>query len=95
MFYYSVPVAAPQSRTVLSSDADASSLELGEKATDKTSLLCPSSVCYSAPVAASQSRTVESLDADASSLELVEKATDLTTPLCPLSVCCSMVNRSA
>jgi hypothetical protein len=42
-------VAASQSRTVLSSDADASSLESGEKATDKTISLCPSSVRCSAP----------------------------------------------
>ena len=93
MFYYSTPVAASQSRTVLSSDADASSLESGEKATDRTESRCPSSVCCSAPVAASQSRTVLSLDADASSLESGEKATDRTQLLCPLSVCCSMPNR--
>jgi hypothetical protein len=40
-------VAVSQSRTVLS-DADASSLESGEKATDRTLPLCPS-VCCSAP----------------------------------------------
>jgi hypothetical protein len=76
MFYYSALVAASQSRTVLSPDADASSLESGEKATDRTQLLCPSSFCSSALVAASQSRTVLSPDADASSLELGEKATE-------------------
>jgi len=58
MFYYGVPVAAPQSRTLPSSDAVASSLESGEKATELTELLCPSSACCSAPVAMSQSRTV-------------------------------------
>jgi hypothetical protein len=75
MFYDSMPVAIPQSCTLLP-DADASSLESGEKATDLTMSLCPSSVCCSAPVAASQSRTVLSSDADASSLESGEKATD-------------------
>ena len=49
MFYYRVLVAVSQSRTVLSNDADASSLESGEKATDLTVPLCPSSVCCSAP----------------------------------------------
>ncbi len=49
MFYYSVTVAVPQSRTVLSLDANASSLESSEKATDKTILLCPLSVYYSMP----------------------------------------------
>jgi hypothetical protein len=38
-----VPVAAPQSCTVSSPNADASSLELGEKATDMTEPLSPSS----------------------------------------------------
>jgi hypothetical protein len=69
-------MAASQSRTVLSYDADASSLESGEKATERTRSLCPSSVCCSAPVAASQSRTALSYDADASSLESGEKATE-------------------
>ena len=95
MFYYSVLVATFQSRTVLSSDADASSLESGEKATEQTTPLCPSSVRCSAPVAASQSRTVLSRDADASSLESGEKATDQTTLLCPSSVRCSAPNRFA
>ena len=95
MFYYSAPVAAPQSRTVMSIDADASSLELAEKATEITQWLCPLSVCCSAPVAASQSRTVSSSDADASSLESAEKATHQTAPLCSLSVCYSILNRLA
>ena len=64
--------------TVLSADADASSFESCEKATDLTQSLCPSSVCCSVPVAASQTLTVSSLDADASSFESCEKATDLT-----------------
>ncbi len=92
MFYYSVLVAASQSRTVVSFDADASSLESGEKATDQTQPLCPLSVCCSEPVTASQSRTVVSSDADASSLESGEKATDLTQLLCALKFCCSMPN---
>jgi hypothetical protein len=54
---------------------------LGEKATEVTEALCPSSVCCSLPVAVSQSRAVLSTDADASSLELGEKATDLTEAL--------------
>jgi hypothetical protein len=58
MFYVSVSMAAPQIRTVLSCEADASNFESGEKATDQTELLCPSSVCSSVPVAVSQSRTV-------------------------------------
>jgi hypothetical protein len=41
----SVPVAASQTLTVLSSDADASSFESCEKATDLIGPLCPSSVC--------------------------------------------------
>jgi hypothetical protein len=73
MFYYSVPVAAPQSRTVLSSDPDASSLKSGEKATDQTRPLCLLSVCNSTLVAVSQSCTVSSSDADANSLEFGEK----------------------
>jgi hypothetical protein len=42
-------VAVSQSCTVLSRDANASSLESGEKATELTSLLCPSSVYFSMP----------------------------------------------
>ena len=41
----SVPVSADQSRTVLSSDPDATSLESGENATEVTQFLWPSSVC--------------------------------------------------
>ena len=93
MFYYSVPVAAPQSRTVLSSDADTSSLEPGEKATEMTEPLCSSSICSSAPVAAFQNHIVLSVDTDASSLESGEKATDQTGPLCPSIVCSSVPNR--
>jgi hypothetical protein len=70
----------------MSADADASSFESCEKATEWTQSLCPSSVCCSVPVAASQSRTVLSKDADASSFESCEKATERTQSLCPSSV---------
>jgi hypothetical protein len=80
MFYYNVPVAAPQSRTVLSVDTDASSLESGEKATKLTRPLCFLSVCSNASVVASQSRTVLFSDADASSFESGEKATSQCCP---------------
>ena len=78
--------AASQSLTVLSSDADATSLPSGEKATALTELEWPSSVCSAAPVAASQSLTVSSSDADATSLPSGEKATALTQPEWPSSV---------
>lgn len=42
------PVPASQSRTVLSSEADAISWPSGEKATALTQLECPSSVCSKA-----------------------------------------------
>jgi anti-sigma-K factor RskA len=64
--------------TVLSIDADASSFESGEKATDLTQSLWPSSVCWREPVAVSQILTVLSIDANASSFESGEKATELT-----------------
>src|SRR5207248_7963873 len=62
------PVAASQSRTVLSSghnhdpEPDATVWPSGEKATALTDDVWPSSVCRAAPVAASQSRTVLSSD---------------------------------
>src|SRR6187402_1108750 len=83
----SVLVAASQTLTVLSPDADASSFESCEKATDLTQLLCPSSVCCSVPVATSQTLTVLSDDADASSFESCEKTAEKTELLCPSSVC--------
>ena len=82
-------VAASQSRTVSSSEADASSFELCEKATELTEPSCPSSVCCSVPVATSQSRIVPSHNADASSLESGEKATDKVS-LCPSTICYSV-----
>ena len=86
------PVAESQSRTVLSSEADATSLPSGEKATALTSSKWPSSVCSAAPVAKSQSRTVLSREnmppeADATSLPSGEKATVLTPFEWPSSVC--------
>jgi hypothetical protein len=59
------PVTKSQSLTVLSSDADATSLPSGENATARTSAEWPSSVRRAAPVAESQSLTVSSQDADA------------------------------
>ncbi|RYP61063.1 hypothetical protein DL771_010262 [Monosporascus sp. 5C6A] len=81
------PVAASQSRTVLSLKADVSILPSGEKATALTQPLCPLSVCRCAPVAASESRTVLSPEADPSVLPSGEKATALTESVCPFSVC--------
>jgi hypothetical protein len=89
-YYYSVPIAVSQIRTVLSSDADASNFELYKKATNWTELLYPLSVCYSVPIAASQIRTILLLDADASSFESYKKATNKTTLLYSLSVCYSI-----
>ena len=82
-----VPVEASQILTVLSSDADATSVESGENATELTELLCPLSVCVQVPVAASQILTVLLCDADATSVESGENAAEVTVSLCPLSVC--------
>ena len=71
------PLLASQILTVLS-DADASRAESGEKATDKTESLWPSSVCRHSPLLAPQILTVLSTDADASRAESGEKATDKT-----------------
>ena len=62
--YSAAPVAESQSMTVLSHDADATSLPSGENATPQILSKWPSSVCSAAPVAASQSLTVLSCDAD-------------------------------
>ena len=85
--WWQEPVLVSQILTVWSHDADASSFESCEKATEVTTLLWPSSVCWRAPVLASQTLTVLSLDADASSFESCEKATELTQWLWPSSVC--------
>ena len=76
--YWREPVAASQTLTVLSRDADASSFESCENATDMTTSLWPLSVCWREPVAVSQTLIVLSPDADASSFESCEKATDMT-----------------
>src|SRR5277367_3695402 len=82
-----LPLLASQILTVLSTDADASRAESGEKATDLTELLWPSSLCRHLPLLASQILTVLSSDADASRAESGEKATDQTESLWPSSVC--------
>ena len=64
------PEPASQSLTVLSAEADASSLLSGEKATALTPELCPSRVYSCAPEPASQSPSSE---ADASISELMER----------------------
>jgi hypothetical protein len=73
------PRAASQSRTVLSSELDPTSLLSGEKAIELTRSEWPlsGSPC-GAPVAASQSRTVLSSEPDAISLPSGEKTTELT-----------------
>ena len=75
------PVAASQSLTVLSFDADASVFESWENATDMTKLVWPLSVAVQSPVAASQSLMVLSCDADATVFESWENATELTEPV--------------
>jgi hypothetical protein len=82
-----VPMAASQSRTVLSYEADATVVPSGEKATDMTESLWPLRVCLWAPMAASQSRTVLSFEADATVVPSGEKATDMTDSLWPSRVC--------
>src|SRR5271168_5220596 len=80
------PVAASQSRIVLSPEPDVTSLPSGEKATDLTESEWPSSGSpCGAPVAVSQSRTVPSPEPDATSLPSGEKATEETggSPCCP------------
>jgi hypothetical protein len=81
------PDPASHSLTVLSLDADASSLPSGEKATAVTQSEWPSSVCSTAPDPASHSLTALSRDADASSLLSGEKATALIQLEWPSSVC--------
>jgi hypothetical protein len=80
------PVAAPQSRTVSSYDADASFLPSREKAIALAMFVWPSSVYRAALVAASQSRTISSYDADANVLLSHEETTALTLPVWPSNV---------
>src|SRR5438552_3646337 len=79
------PVAVSHSRTVLSSNADATSWPSDEKATALTPSEWPSSVLRQEPVAISHSRTVLSHDADATSWPSDKKATTLTHPEWPSS----------
>jgi hypothetical protein len=68
-------------------EADPTSTESCEKATDETLALWPLSSCTHSPVSLRQSRTVQSSEADATSAESCEKATDETLALGPLSSC--------
>ena len=70
------PAARSQILMVLSSDADASSAESCDHATDLTQPLWPSSVAMQRPAARSQILMVLSSDADASSAESCDHATD-------------------
>jgi hypothetical protein len=63
---------------VLSQDADASLVELCEKAIELTASLWPVYVHRHAPLLASHILTVLSWDADASRVESCEKAIELT-----------------
>jgi hypothetical protein len=82
-----VPLLTSQTLTVMSYDADASLVELCEKATEVTVSLWPAKVCRHAPVLTSQILMVLSLDADASLVESCEKAIELIMLLWPSSVC--------
>jgi hypothetical protein len=76
-----LPLLTSQILTVLSSNPDASRAESGEKTTELTQWLWPSSVCRHLPLLTSQILTVLSSDPDASRAESGEKATDLTERL--------------
>jgi len=82
-----VPVARSHSRTVLSNDADARTLQSGENTIDVIPLEWPSRVLRQVPVAGSHSLTVLSRDPDARNLPSGENLTSLTSPLCPRSTC--------
>jgi hypothetical protein len=81
------PVTESQSRTVLSSEPDTTTLPSGEKVTDVTQSEWPLSVRSGAPVTASQSRTVLSPEPDTITLPSGEKAIDVTQSEWPSSVC--------
>lgn len=85
----SLPVAASQSRTVLSSEPNTSYSSSGEKVTDVTELVWSSSVYSIAPVAVFQSRTVLFYEPDAICLSSGEKATEVTELVWPSSACCA------
>jgi hypothetical protein len=71
---FKTPVVASQSRTVSSSEPEASTLPSDEKPTAVTLLLWPLSVCLQAPVVVPQSRTVLSHEPEAGTLPSGEKA---------------------
>src|SRR5829696_1854992 len=78
---------SPHSRTVLSSEPEAISVPSGEKATQFTIPLCPSSVCRSSPLFTFHNLMVLSPEAEAISVPSGENATSLTLRLCPSSAC--------
>jgi hypothetical protein len=71
---FQAPSVASQSRTVSSSEPEASTLPSDEKPTAVTLLLWPLSVCLQAPVVVPQSRTVLSHEPEAGTLPSGEKA---------------------
>ncbi len=79
----------PEPDCLIVPDLDMTYLPSGEKATELTKPLWPSSVCSGAPVDVSQSQTVLLSDLDTTYLPLGERATELTGSLWPLSVCSS------
>jgi hypothetical protein len=87
VIYSTAPNRPSHSLTVLSPEADASSLPSGENATAETQSEWPLSVCRAAPDRPSHSLTVLSSEADDSSLPSGENATAVTQPEWPLSVC--------
>lgn len=95
---YPVTVYVSQSRTLLSVDRDAKSLESQEKATDETPPRWPSSVFLSLPVSTSQSSILPwpDFDADAKVLASREKINELDPRLpvvCILFCFASVVSR--
>lgn len=84
-YFPAAPVAASQSLTVRSWDADATSLPSSEGATARTTSEWPSSVLRAVPVAASLGLIVWSYNADASSLLSSENSTAATAPEWPSS----------
>src|SRR5271157_3757134 len=79
------PVAAIQTRAVLSLDAVTIRLPSGLNAADLTEPACPLSSAMRAPVSAIQTRAVLSPDAVTMRLPSGLNAADLTGPACPLS----------
>src|SRR5260370_15891870 len=77
------PLATSHTRTVLSSDPDASRLPSGDHDTLQTPPACPSSRAVSRPPATSHKRTASSSDPDASPLPPSAHDTLLTLSACP------------